>query len=210
MVIEHIVQTINLILNKNRRGFVKTSQIVTAVRAAMYDFYNSEVEAYKKAGVVLASVKRFVRPSEIFLVNGIGNLPTDFVQEVTFETSCGSEGVFLTPEEYQDRIHSVILDPDQTNPIAKIENNKIVIQPDEFLKITLIYFREPNAFVYATTISQDGRSLEFDSASSVDIEFGYSYSLEIIRRALVYLGIAFQNNEALQLAMVHDDTKTNN
>jgi hypothetical protein len=209
MVIEHIFQTIELLLNKNRRGFVRTSQVITAVRAAMFDFFNSEVEAYKKGNVILGSVKRFVKPSEIFLVNGIGNLPPDFVQEVTFETSCGNEGTFLTPEEFQDRIHSSILDPDQAHPIAKIENNKIVVQPDEYLKVTLIYFREPNDFVYSTVVSQDGRSLLFDSATSVDIEFGYSYSFEIIRRALMYLGIAFQNNEVLQLA-IHDNPKTNN
>jgi hypothetical protein len=206
MTIEHIFDTITLILNKNRRGFVKTSQKITAVTAAMYDYFNSEVEMYRKTGFLPASIKRFVKPSTLLLTSGSANLPADFVQEVTFETSCGSQGVFLTPEEFKDRVHSSILDPDQNNPIAKIENNKIVVAPDEFTDTSLIYIRIPNEFVYATTISGDSRSEVFDEGSSTDMEFGLDDSGELIRRALLYLGVAFQNNEALQIA-INDNTK---
>jgi hypothetical protein len=206
MTIEHVFDTITLILNKNRRGFVKTSQKVTAVTAAMYDYFAFEVEQYRKTGFTPAAVKKFVKPATLTLTNGMANLPTDFVQEVTFETSCGSQGVFLTPEEFKDRVHSSILDPDQQNPIAKIENDKIVVAPDEFTDVSLIYFRIPNEFVYAVTVSGDGRSETFDEGSSTDMEFSLEDSGDIIRRALLYLGVAFQNQEALQLA-VNDNTK---
>src|SRR5262245_52396507 len=132
MTIEHIFDTITLILNKNRRGFVKTSQKATAVTAAMYDFFDSECEVYRKTNVIPASIKKFSKPATIVLTNGTGNLPTDFAQEITFETDCGSQGVILTVEEFKDRVHSSILEPDQQNPIAKIENGKIIVEPDEF------------------------------------------------------------------------------
>lgn len=206
MTIEHIFDTITLILNKNRRGFVKTSQKITAVTAAMYDFYTSQVELYRKTGFIPSAVKKFVKPATLILTTGSANLPTDFSQEVTFETSCGSQGVFLTPEEFRDRVNSSILDPDQQNPIAKIENDKIVVLPDEFTDVSLIYFRLPNPFVYATTVSGDSRSEVFDESSSTDMEFSLEDSGEIIRRALLYLGVAFQNQEALQLA-VNDNQK---
>ena len=207
MVIQHIFDTITLILNKNRRGFIKTSQKTTAIRAAMYDFYNSEVEQYRKLGFVPASVKKFTKTAEIILTSGAGNLPTDFSQEITFETSCGKQGVFLTQEEYMDRVHSSILDPILEEPIAKVENGKLYVLPDEFTKINIVYFRLPIDFVYATTIAGDGRSETFNSGGSTDIEFGYDYSFEIIRRALLYLGVAFQNPEALQLATAGNDNQ---
>lgn len=201
MTIEHIFDTITLILNKNRRGFVKTSQKVTAVHAAMYDYFNSEVEIYRKVKIIPASVKKFSKPAALTLTNGTANLPTDFTQEISFETSCGKQGVILTIEEYLDRIHSSILDPDQENPIAKIENGKIVVAPDEYTSVTLNYFRVPNEFVYAVTVAGDGRSETFNEGASTDIEFTIDHSFSIIKRALMYLGVAFQNNEALQLAM---------
>lgn len=207
MVIEHIFDTITLILNKNRRGFVKTSQKITAVKAAMYDFFNAECEVYRKLGFIPASIKKFSKPAVLTLTNGLANLPTDFAQEITFETSCGNQGAFFTQEEFQDRIHSTILDPQQENPIGKIENNKIVIMPDEFTDITLIYFRVPNEFVYAITVSGDGRSDSFNIGASTDIEFTIDHSFEIIRRALLYLGVAFQNDEALKLAIANDNQK---
>ena len=206
MVIEQIFDTINLVLNKQRRGFVKTSQKITAVTAAMYDFFRSEAEFYRKTGVLPASLKEFVKPVELVVTDGIANLPTDFAQEVSLETDCGSQGVFLSPEEYYDRLQSSILDPDQANPIAKCINGKLYIAPDEFTTITLTYLRTPSEFTYATTVAGDGRSETFNEAGSVDIEYGMEFSNEIARRALAYLGVAFQNAEAFQLA-INDNAK---
>lgn len=206
MIIEHIFDTITLILNKNRRGFVKTSQKSTAVTAAMYEFFDSEVEIYRKTGFIPESIKKFVKTLPLTLTSGVSNLPSDFVQEVTFDTDCGSQGTFLTQEEYLDRVNSTILDPDQENPIAKIQNGQIIVAPDEFTTINLVYIRIPTAFVYATTLSGDSRSESFNSGGSTDIEFGYAYTGDIIRRALAFLGVAFQNNEALQVA-INDNQK---
>jgi hypothetical protein len=206
MTIEFIFDIVNLVLNKNRRGFVKTSQKTTAIKAAMYSFFNDEVEVYRKTGVIPTSIKKFVKTSELTLTNGSANLPTDFSQESNIETDCGSEGVILTPEQYLDRKNSYILAPDQQNPIVKIENGKVYVQPDEFTTITLTYIRQPIPFVYAVTVGGDNRSESFNSGSSTDIEFPIDYAWEIARRALAPLGVGFQNVEALQLS-VNDNQK---
>ena len=206
MVIQQIFDVVTLILNKERRGFVKTSQKITAVRQAMFDYFDSEVEFYRKANIIPASVKHLIKTSEIILTSGTGNLPTDFAQEVVFVTDCVNEGVFLSQEEFTDRVKSTILTPDVENPIAKIENGKVIVEPDELTKIQFTYFRLPIDFVYATTVSGDGRSETFNAGGSTDIEFNYEDSQEIIRKALLYLGVAFQNNEALQLAVSNKQT----
>jgi hypothetical protein len=206
MTIDFIFDIVNLVLNKNRRGFIKTSQKVTAVKSAMYSFYSDELEVYRKTGVIPSSIKKFAKSSPLTLTNGSANLPTDFNQEINFETDSGYEGTILTPEEYLDRKNSFIIAPDQENPIAKIENGKIYVQPDEFTTITLTYFRIPTAFVYATTVAGDNRSETFNSGASTDIEFSIEFAWEIARRSLLTLGAGFQNAEALQLA-VNDNAK---
>lgn len=192
---------VSLILNKDRRGFVKKAQKAIAIKQAMYDYFNAEVEVYRKIGVIPASVKKFVTTDEIALTDGSANLPSDFSQDITGETSCGRELTIITPEEWGDRMRSEILGPDQENPIAKIEDGKIYVQPDEFTAINLTYFRRPNEFIYNTTIAGDGRSESFDSGTSTDIEFEIEHTKEIIRRALVTLGVSFQNREAFELAL---------
>lgn len=167
----------------------------------MYDYFESQVEFYRKAGVIPASIKHLIRTSTIILTAGSGNLPSDFAQEMVFTTDCGNEGVFLGQDEFTDRVKSDILTPDLDNPIAKIENGKVIVDPDEFSTIQLTYIRIPAAFVYATTVSGDGRSETFNAGASTDIEFSYDDSKEIIRLSLLYLGVAFQNNDALQLAV---------
>lgn len=207
MVIEHIYNLITMILNKDRRGFVKKDQKVLAIKQSMYDYFNSEVEVYRKTGVIPASVKRFVKESSLTLTNGSAAIPDDFAQDVTGESSCGEhELTILQPEEWSDRMRSEILMPDQENPIAKIIDDNIYVQPDEFSSIKLTYFRRPNAFVYATTVAGDGRTETFNSAGSTDMEFDIECSKEIVRRALLYLGVSFQNREAFELA-VNDNQK---
>ena len=207
MVIEHIFNMITMVLNKDRRGFVKTSQKTLAVKQAQYDYFDTQVEVYRKTRVIPACIRKFVKTATITpLTSGSANLPTDFAQDASGETSCGRELTIVTQEEWMDRIHSEILAPDQQNPIAKIENGKIYVQPDEFTGIDLVYFRKPNDFVYATTVSGDGRSEIFDSGSSTDIEFSIEHTREIVRRALLYLGVSFQNKEAFEFA-VNDNQK---
>jgi hypothetical protein len=207
MVIKQIFDTIDLITNKYRRGFIKTSQKLTAVKQAQLDFFNQELEVYRKQKFIPTSLKKFVKDADITLTEGVGNLPPDFAQENVFEPDCSDcgQGVFLSPEEYYDRLHSVILAPDQNNPVARINNGKIYVQPDEFSSVKLFYFRLPIEPLYATTVAIDGRSETFNSAASTDIEFSMDYAGEITRLALAYLGVAFQNQEALQLAVSAND-----
>jgi hypothetical protein len=193
---------VSMLLNKNRRGFVKKADKILAVKQAQFDFFNSEVEIYRKSGVIPASVKKFVKTADITpLSSGSANVPTDFAQEVSGETSSGKELTLLTSEEFIDRKYSEILAGDQEHPIAKIENGKIFVEPDEFTSIKLTYFRRPIDFVYNTTLSGDSRSETFDAGTSTDIEFTIDHSKGIILRALKYLGVTYQNEEALTLAM---------
>jgi hypothetical protein len=199
MVISHIFDSIRLVLNKTRRGFVKKSEISTAIKMAINDLYNNELEWYRTEGIISSKIKRFVESASVTLTTGLGPLPVDFVKEISFSTNAGWEGTFLTPEEFKDRENSLILTPDEENPIASIRDNKIIVRPSDLPSVTLDYFRAPVDFIYATTADGDGRGEVFNSGASTDVEFDVVVSGEIIRRSLLYLGAGKQNQEALQI-----------
>lgn len=202
MVIEHIFDTIQLILNKNRRGSIKVSQLRIAVKAAVTDFYNEELDDYRVTGIIPSSLKPFVKDSStLTLTSGVVATPNDFTKEIIFKTEYGDEGEFLTPEAFNDRLRSRIVAPTGEFPVAKVQDNKIIVQPDEIEKIILTYFRIPTDFVYATTTDGDGRGYTFNSGASTDTEFGLEYSGNIIKKALTYLGVAVQNKEAAEFGL---------
>lgn len=206
MVIEHIYDMVTMLLNTSRRGFIKRSSRIIAIKQAMHNYFNEQVEIYRKTGVITAPVRKFVITAEVPLEEGAGPLPDNFVQDVTGETNDGMELTIVKQEEWADRLNSTILAPDQENPVAKIEDGKIFIEPHEFEHIKLTYFRKPNDFIYAVTVAGDGRSESFNEGASTDIEFDIEYSSEIIRRALMYLGVPQQNPELISLALNGNDT----
>ena len=203
MVIEHIFGGIDLVLNKARRGSVKTSQVITAVKSAAQDFYNSELDAYRAAAIIPSSLRKFVKTVSVSITSGEGPLPSDFAKEITFVTDCGSEGDLLSPGAFNDRKKSFIIPPTEDHPIAKVQDGKIIVDPDETDLLDLTYFRTLSdpPFVYATTTDGDGRGKTFNSGASTDIEIGIEYSGEIIKRALVYLGVANQNKDAAEFGL---------
>lgn len=200
MVIEQIYKTIDLITHKTRRGFIRQADKYTAVTQAMYDFFKAQLEIFRKTKDIPESIKRFSTSVDIILTDGVGNLPADFAQEISFYSDCSEDGVFIAPHDLKDRLKSQILQPDNDFPIAIIEGGKIKVWPKETLKVTVRHFRNPAPFVYATTLSVDGRTEIFNQAGSTDIELNYDYSADISRQALGYLGLAFQNAEAVQAA----------
>jgi hypothetical protein len=175
--------------------------ISTAVKMAVNDLYNSELDLYRQTGLISSKIKRFVKTGSVTLTSGAGPLPSDFVREINFVTNTGKEGTILTQEEFQDRVTSYILGPDDDNSIGKIQDNQIIIEPEEYPSIDLDYFRAPVDFVYATTPDGDGRGETFDAGNSIDVEFDTTVSGEIIRRALLYLGAGTQNQEAVVIGM---------
>ena len=199
MVIEHIFSAIRLVLNKKRKGFVKTSEISTALKMAVNDLYSFELDLYRKTGVISSKLKSFVKTASVTITSGEGPLPADFVKDINFLTNAGKEGTILTPEEFNDRTSSLILQPDEDDPIAKVQDDTLFVSPIDLPSVDLIYFSAPVDFVYDTTVDGDSRGENFNAGGSTDIQFDVTVSGDLIRRALLYLGVGFQNDGAAQV-----------
>jgi hypothetical protein len=212
MTIDLIVQSLFLLFNKYRRGQINLINVRLAIKIALYQYYNNELDKYRNGrnDVIPEPIKNYVITQPITLTpntNGsaFATLPvvaytgsqqtssTAFAKGITFTTDYGYEGTIVQQEEFADRMISQILPPTNEFPIAKIQSNSIYVLPAQILRIQLTYFRLPTDFVYAVTNDADGRGFVFNAAGSTDIDINPLYMGEIVKRAAVILGIPYQN-----------------
>jgi len=200
--IGYITETIEMTLRKERRGILKKSQIQTAVRVAINNFFNKQLAQYRATGFIPTPLQPFVYTTTLSLTNGTASLPANFSKEVTFYIPSvnSNPAVFMNRAEFQERNNSVLMPPSELDPVGIIEGNSIYVRPINTTSIQLTYIKKPSDVVIATTVSGDGRSLNYDDTNSVDTEFRVEYSTDLIKEALQFLSVPHQDPNAAQLA----------
>lgn len=201
MTIDLIFQAIRMILNKERKGFVKTSQIVYAMKLGIQNYFVKNLDEYRASGIIPDAIRPMVKIATVTLTNGSGSVPTGFEKEVSFTVPGINNfaGDFLPNDEFRDRRNSVIVGPTQDDPIAEIIGNTVRVEPSDTASIELIYIGKPIDIVYAETIDGDGRGSTFNSGGSTDTDFTISNVPDLVKEALVYLGVKQQDQPAAQL-----------
>lgn len=220
MTIDLIVQWIVLLFNKYRRGQVKITNITYAIKLALYEFYNEELAKYTNSSrdVIPNTLTTYVTTQTITLslpnpnptggtkailpsalyIGGLQTSTIAFARGITFFTDFGYEGTIVQPEEYADRMASLIIPPTNEFPIAKVQGDfygamSIYVLPAQITKINLTYFKLPFDFNYSVTYDADGRGFVFNPSSSTDIDINPLFAGEIAKRAAIILGIPYQN-----------------
>jgi hypothetical protein len=203
MLIDYLVQQIRLIFQNTRSGYLKDSQVTQALTAGVYDFYQSQIEYYRKHKVEPKRIQQFKKiVTGQALTAGVLAKPSDFVDGIAFINSAnGKEGAFVDAREWWDRKSSAIVPSSTTDPIAEVRGSSIYFDPVSIVSVDMIYYRRPNIppFVYATTTDGDGRGTTFNAGASTDLEFGVDCVNDILRAALAYLGISLQDVASTQL-----------
>lgn len=197
-----ILETIEMTLRKERRGMLKKSQIQTAIRVAINNYFDKQLTAYRATGVVPTPLQPLVKSATLSLNLGVGTLPTDFSKEVTFyiPNVNSNPAEFMNRPEFEERKNSVLLPPTEVDPIATVENNKIYVRPPNSPDIIFTYIKRPTEISIATTVSGDGRELLYDDGNSIDTDFYIEFCPDIIKEALQFLSVPQQDSAAAQLA----------
>lgn len=199
--LQQVIDTVKLVLNKERKGSIKDSQILTALRIGQWNFYDRQLMILRSGGEIPSSLRSFEKTASVTITAGVGATPTDFVKEISFTSATGAtkfEGEFLPTPEYDDRLRSAILIPTLNDPIAKIEGTVITVNPTD-TSINLTYLRKPIDPVLTQTIDADGRGTTVNLATSTDLDFPQEYYPDIIKESLVWIGIKQQDQEVTQL-----------
>jgi hypothetical protein len=194
-----ILETIEMTLRKERRGMLKKSQIQTAVRVAINNYFDKQLTMYRVTGVIPTPLQPLIKTTQLTYPFAV---PTDFSKEVTFHIANvnSNPAQFVNRSEFEERKNSVLMPPTEVDPIGTVEDNQIIVRPQNTGEIMLTYISQPTEIVIATTPSADERSLDYDDTNSVDTEFYREYSPDIIKEALQFLSVPQQDSNAAQLS----------
>jgi hypothetical protein len=194
-----ILETIEMTLRKERRGMLKKSQIQTAVRVAINNYFDKQLTMYRVTGIIPTPLQPLIKTTQLTSPFAV---PADFSKEVTFHIANvnSNPAQFVNRSEFEERKNSVLMPPTEVDPIGTIEDNQILVRPQNTGEIMLTYISQPTEIVIATTPSADERSLDYDDTNSVDTEFYREYSPDIIKEALQFLSVPQQDSNAAQLS----------
>lgn len=206
-----VVDVIKLATNKERKGFIKDSQIVTALRIGSWNYFQKQLEKYRAGEEVPSTLRPFKKSALSSLAistyadsSAAFAFVPDLIKEISFifPASSGSTapntGQFLSQSEWDDRRSSSLFPPTLNDPIAKMEQTGIYVLPNVGVQIVISYIRRPVDFVYATTVDADGHGTTYNAAASTDMEFSQECYPDIIKEALIVLGIKNQDQQVIQ------------
>lgn len=198
-----ILEAIEMTLRKERRGMLKKSQIQTAVRVAINNYFDKQLSLYRASGILPSPLHTLVKTSTISLTLGNSALPADFCKEITFYIANvnSNPAEFLDKAQFEERKNSVLIPPTDIDPIGTIGGGYIYVRPSTVQQIILTYIKVPTEIVIATTSSVDGRNLDYNDSSSVDTDFGIESVPDLIKESLQFLSIPQQDEGAASLGV---------
>ena len=118
------------------------------------------------------------------IVNGVGNLPNNFILNRHIFEYDGNEGLIIDSEEYLDRKNSSILPPEEEYPIGRIYDDKIEVAPDSIKSIKLVMYKFPTNKQPITTLVGDKVMVE--PAPQVGEEYTVRYIKSPVERRPIF------------------------
>jgi hypothetical protein len=185
--------------------------LVTALRIGCWNYYQKELIKYRAGDEIPSTLRPFKKTVSVTMASGVGTLPSDFIKEISFTVPAAATpngGEFLTEAAFNERSISLLITPTTNDPVAKVEGNTITVAPSTLsTPINLNYLRRPVDFVYATTIDADNKGTTYASGTSTDMEFSQECYPDIIKEALVILGVKAQDQAVVALSQTEAEFK---
>ena len=128
--------------------------------------------------------------ADLTFAAGVASLPTGYVRLLAiFDAATNVSIEVLEDSEIGDRLNNPITAPTVDYPVVYFVNDEINILPNSITTgVDIHYIKEPTTPVYATVDTSGGVNVYF-SSTSVQLDWGDVYHIEIIKLILGYLGI---------------------
>jgi hypothetical protein len=212
-----VFDVLKLATNKERKGFIKDSQIITALKIGAWNYFQKELQKYRAGEEIPSPLRPFKKTASVTMAAGSGitpasgTLPSDFIKEISFAIPAAAtpnDGEFLTESSFNDRLTSLLLLQTTSEPIAKIEGNTLFVSPVTLATpVNLQYVSRPIDFVYATTVDSDNKGTTYAAGSSTDLPFSQECYPDIIKEALIWLGIKAQDQAVMAISQTETEFK---
>jgi hypothetical protein len=213
MTIQDVHSWIDFLTNKAQGVYFSHEEKDMALDRAQMQYYNEQYAYYAVAQKMQESLSPF-KTKYTFLTsdtpNGLITTPSDyqyliggFVVYMDGAHTRYKPLKVISADELPYRLDSQARAVTATKPVAVMAGkvsgiSTIQLYPKQTFAGEIDYLRRPKAPKYA--YAQSGRAFTYDSANSVQLEWGESELNELIMRALSFLGISIDDQLRTQYA----------
>lgn len=194
-----IYNFVKFLSDKDGRGYVSPEEFSQALEAGQLAVFN----AYRASGA---------------LDNLTGGALSPFVASTTFTTSASGEftkptgfvqvqeivvkGLTYTPILFNELREARIsqLYPLESYPRYMEQARRVVLYPQKTVNGTLTYLRMPAAPVMGYTVDSTTGLPVYNSGTSVQLEIPEAYWLQVIHKALPYIGVNLSDADLVALS----------
>lgn len=199
------------VVRKERSVFLTIDQAMSVLDAGQLEVFEDYFKMYGVDQIIHDAINPFkVNYQFTSAVDGTVTLPSDYLHLLpnvfTVSGSTVNKVRFVNEDEWVDAITSQLRPVSVTKPIAKDYQEGFNLYPQSQQTGFLTYMRRPATPVYAYT--QVGRTITYNAADSVQLEFSDIYIDKIIAKALGYIGINMTEPEITQFGNIKDKETT--
>lgn len=139
------------------------------------------------------------KPVNLPIVDGLASLPLNYVHVSYLQTT--NDGItkeveFISDDNWSFRINRITAAPSYSNPVCRQYDDKLEVRPTDIQSVFLSYLALPTKCKWAYTLGVNGRPIYNDNAS-VDFEWRQENHIDIIARALKFMGVNLEDETLL-------------
>lgn len=210
MQINEIHEFIQLLKNQGQSGYHSPEEIDSALNAGQSDKFNELKRQFEQTQSISDDLRPFKEFDTVNITAGFGPLPDDYELATNAATISGTPALHNKPieivreGEWLNRINDVISVPSAAKPVC-ILRTEIEVVPSTLASIKLFYLRKPAAMVFGYSVSDN--DYIYDSGTSTQCEWPDGCHVDLILRALVYLGVPLDSDTLMRLKSFKKQTE---
>lgn len=221
---DKVYKTVLYILNKEQTGHITPEEFNSFAEQAQREIFNGyfkdqslhskqlkhEKEYADKLELLDQKIESFKTSSSLSLSGTAGefSIPDDlFFLDTVSHVYAYSEGINKTGEitsinrrDYTLMQNSPLIAPSLPYAVFLREGNKILVKPDNVIKITIDYIKEPGVPEWKYSLNSLGIP-SHDATNTVDFDLHESEQPFLIYKILVYCGVVLKDQNIIQTAM---------
>jgi len=132
--------------------------------------------------------------------DSVAVLPTGWYYPNDFWTSTSRSSDIMSYQELSSRFNNALTAPTTKDLAAYIVKEGLRIYPAGVEKVTVNYYRKPVDPVFAVTVNTTTHDMEYDTKSSVELEWDDGSKLDIMHMILVDFGLNTTRQDVSQYA----------
>lgn len=185
--------------DKAGKGFLRPEDASSWLEAAQLSLFNTYRVSGTLDNITQSALAPFIVESAFTTPSGQFTKPTNFAQALRIVNSADIEHTPVLFNEVRDALRSQ-LEPIDEYPRYYEGGTFIGLYPQKKTAGRITYYRLPVAPVVGYSNNADGSDVTYNAATSVQLEIPKAYWIEVIIKALPYIGVNLSDSEVYALA----------